>query len=88
MYKKKIILFDPKTDPSFPLALLALSSIVDQSQYEVVLIDCLVNKNYEDIIKQEPKNILCVGVTVLTGTPINVALNFSKMIKDISPDIR
>ncbi|MFN8284611.1 MAG: radical SAM protein [Chitinophagales bacterium] len=87
MYKKKIILFDPKTDPSFPLALLALSSIVDQSQYEVVLIDCLVNKNYEDIIKQEPKNILCVGVTVLTGTPINVALNFSKMIKDISPDI-
>jgi anaerobic magnesium-protoporphyrin IX monomethyl ester cyclase len=85
--RKKIILFDPISDSSMPLALLAIASVVDQSKYEVVIIDCTLNNNYENIINKDSKNILCVGITVLTGKPIKKALNFSKMVKDISSDI-
>lgn len=85
--RKKIILFDPKSDPSFPLALLAIASTVDQSQYEVIIIDCLFEIDYENLIKKDSKDILCVAVTVLTGTPIHKALHFSRMVKEISPNI-
>lgn len=86
--RKKIILYNPKTVFfDMPLALLAIGSAIDHKKYEVIIIDARIEENVIGVIKQHIKDAICFGVTVITGAPIKDALNISKIVKELSPDV-
>jgi len=86
--RKKIILYNPKTVFfDMPLALLAVGSVIDSKKYEVIIIDARIEENVIGMIKQHIKDAICFGLTIITGAPIKDALNISKKVKELSPDV-
>ena len=86
--QKKVILYNPEAVfYDMPLALLAIGSAIDAEKYEVIIIDARVEENAIDLIKQNIDDAICFGVTVITGAPIKDALNISKKVKELSPDL-
>jgi anaerobic magnesium-protoporphyrin IX monomethyl ester cyclase len=90
MSKNRIILFHPKTlhEKNYryfhiPYSILSLASVIDRKSYELVLIDNnLVNtENYETLIKQEGKDLLCVGISAMIGHQIHDGLKFSRAVR-------
>ncbi|MFH1416486.1 MAG: radical SAM protein [Elusimicrobiota bacterium] len=87
---KKVILFQPaigymdemRTMPSLPLGLLSAVSLVNKS-YDVVIIDQRTEKNWQAAVDRiSDADIVCAGVTALTGAMIKGGVEFSKYIKE------
>ena len=85
---KTILLFHPKTIEHsswyrIPLSLLAVASQLDKNKYEIIIIDASIDKEYGkrilSLIKQ--KDVLCVGITAMTGYQIKGALEISRLVK-------
>ncbi len=75
---------DFRSHPSLPLALLSASRCVAK-EFETVLIDTRVDKNWKEHLKEEiKKEPACVGVTSMTGNQIGYALEISAYAKKIS----
>src|SRR3989344_7622167 len=75
---------------NIPAGLLAIGSwITKNSDFQVKLIDCLVEKNYLDIIKKEidEGNVFLVGISVMTFCIPN-ALEITRLIKKINSKIK
>ena len=87
--KKKIILYNP-TAVFFdmPLALLAIASSVDRTQYDVEIIDGRLASGTKERVSEAVKNAHILGLTVLTGSPISDALDVSRMAKRLNPNIK
>lgn len=86
--RKKIILYNPKAVFfDMPLALLAIGSNLDKEKYEVIIIDARVDVHAEENVLKHITDALCFGVTVLTGSPLNDALNISQKVKHANPKI-
>jgi radical SAM superfamily enzyme YgiQ (UPF0313 family) len=86
--KKKILLYNPKAVfYDMPLALLSIGSALDNEYYEVIIVDGRICKNPKEKLKEHLKGALCFAVTVLTGSPIQDALEVSKFIKDQDPTL-
>lgn len=86
--RKKIILYNPKTVFfDMPLALLAIGSVIDSKKYDVIIIDARIEENVIGVIKRHIKDVICFGVTVITGAPIKDALKISQKVKELSPDV-
>jgi radical SAM superfamily enzyme YgiQ (UPF0313 family) len=84
----KVVLYNPKAVfYTMPLALLAVGSHLDPSQYEVVIIDGRLDPDAEATVSSHVSDAICVGVTVLTGAPISDALRISRAAKRARPDI-
>ncbi len=86
--KLKVVLFNP--DAVFfdmPLALLAIGSALDPAKYEVVIVDARIEKNYTKRLLTELENAVCLGITVLTGNPLNSALEVSLLAKNANPEV-
>lgn len=81
LYNPKAVFFD------MPLALLAIGSVLDQSRYKVVIVDARVDDNPMEIIKSYIDNALCFGVTALTGSPVKDALEITKKVKGLAPNL-
>lgn len=93
MHKSTVILYYPKQDikaqdqfQSMPFSLLALAAVLDTRLFNVKIIDGFFDRHPEEEIKQH-KNIIAVGVTVITGPGILDALKFSKLVKKIHPKV-
>jgi anaerobic magnesium-protoporphyrin IX monomethyl ester cyclase len=84
--KSRIILFNPK--PTFtdrrvlPVGLLAISSFLaeDVGKYNIQIYDFFDN-DYLDAIK-DLDDVICVGITSMTGHQITDGLRFAKLVKD------
>jgi radical SAM superfamily enzyme YgiQ (UPF0313 family) len=88
MNRHKVVLYNPKSVFfAMPLALLAIGSYLDPKKYEVIIIDGRLEKNPLNKIMKELDGALCLGITVLTGNPINDALYISDSVKRVHPDI-
>ena len=86
--RKKILLYNPKTVFfDMPLALLAIGSVMDENKYEVIIIDARIEEDVLGLIKQHIQDAICFGVTVITGAPIKDALNISRKVKQLNPDV-
>src|SRR5579862_9630637 len=70
-----------------PLALLAIGSELDPDVYEVVTIDARLDPHAERTVLSHIGEALCLGVTVLTGAPIEDALRISRAAKRARPDL-
>lgn len=68
-----------------PLALLAIGSALDPEKYEVVIVDGRISKSPLQDLEQHAENVLCLGVTCLTGAPLKDAYEVSKQFKEKHP---
>jgi len=85
----KIILIQPGIKQSFgfkspPLSLLPLAGTLKEAGHEVEIFDAR-RHDYDEL---DLKNTICIGLTVLTGSQIIHALEISKYIRSINPDIK
>lgn len=83
---QKILLYNPKAVFwSMPLALLALGSSLDRDRYEVVIVD---GRLYPpQTLLRHVQDALCLGVTVLTGAPLQDALDITRLAREHRPDL-
>lgn len=84
----KVVLYNPRAVFfTMPLALLAIGSELDPEIYEVVTIDGRLEADPEAALVSQLDGALCLGLTVLTGTPISDALRISRTAKAARPDL-
>ena len=84
----KIVLYNPQAVFfTMPLALLAIGSELDPELHEVVIIDGRLEADAVSSVLAGIDGALCLGVTVLTGAPIEDALKISRAAKRARPDL-
>jgi anaerobic magnesium-protoporphyrin IX monomethyl ester cyclase len=91
--RKRILLVQPKvgswefiqSTPMLPLALLSISSYLD-GDYDIKIIDQRINPRWAATLKEElgKGDVLCVGVSTMTGPQIGYALEATKIVKGSS----
>ena len=88
MQRKKILLYNPKAVfYDMPLALMAIGSALDDSHYEVVIIDGRIDKNPLQLLLDHAKDALCLGITALTGAPLHDAVEKTRAIRSAFPQL-
>ncbi len=90
MKRHKVVLYNPRAPfYTMPLALLAVGSRLDPATYEVRIIDGRLEADPIDAVLRELSEgqVLCLGMTVLTGTPIRDAIHVTRAVKARRPDV-
>jgi len=93
--KKNIILVYPKMGPSgslvqhMPLSILYASVDTLKAGYDVHLIDVRLNPNSweQDMLTAINEYTLCIGISVITGTPIKNALEITQWTRNQFPQL-
>jgi radical SAM superfamily enzyme YgiQ (UPF0313 family) len=86
--RHKVVLYNPQAVFfTLPLALLAIGSELDPQLYEVIIVDARLEADAESAVLAHLDGALCVGVTVLTGAPISDALQISRAVKRVRPEL-
>ena len=86
--RRKVVLYNPQSVfYTMPLALLAIGSHLDPTQYEVVIIDARLETDPVAAVREHLDNALCLGVSVLTGAPIQDAVRVSQAAKAYRADL-
>jgi anaerobic magnesium-protoporphyrin IX monomethyl ester cyclase len=88
--KDKVVLFFPPYSGKAlgpPMSLLSLATPLEQAGFEVGLIDAAVEPDYLKRIQDEIKGALCFGVSLLTGPMILQAIEASKLVRRLRPDL-
>lgn len=86
--RKKIVLYNPKAVFfTMPLALLAVGSYLDPRRFEVRILDGRLEPDPTGAVLAEIDDALCLGVTVLTGSPIRDALAITRAARERRPDL-
>lgn len=89
MAKPKVILYNPKAVFfDMPLALLAIASSVSKERFDVEIIDGRLNETPLETIEAQANRTVVLGLTVLTGSPIEDALRVSRSVKRKYPHIQ
>lgn len=70
-----------------PLGLLAIAANLDPARYEVIIIDGRLEDDPLRMLQPHLQDALCLGVSVLTGAPIRDALQISRAVKALRPDL-
>lgn len=88
---KNILLIFPKLGPydniikDMPLSLIYASRIVEKNGFQVTIIDQRLHSDWRRLVKDElERKPILAGLSVMTGGPIQYALEASKFIKDNS----
>lgn len=86
--RRKIVLYNPlAVFYDMPLALVAIGSALDHTQFEVVIVDGRLEKNPWEALRPHLRDALCLGVTVLTGNPLRDAIAISDRAKKEFPEL-
>lgn len=86
--RHRVVLYNP--DAVFftmPLALVAVGSHLDPERYEVVVIDGRLEEDPVAAVLRQLDDAVCLGVTVLTGAPIDDAIAISRAAKAARTDL-
>lgn len=72
--KQTVVLYYPKIcyEKNYkfswsPLSLLAISKLLNRNEFKIIIIDGNSNKNYENLIKDNIEDCICVGISIMTG---------------------
>jgi anaerobic magnesium-protoporphyrin IX monomethyl ester cyclase len=89
MRTHRVVLYNPRA-PFFtmPLGLVAIGSALDRSRFEVVVVDGRLEHDATARLLDAADGALCVGVGVLTGTPIADALAVTEALRARHPACR
>ncbi|MEJ2555007.1 MAG: radical SAM protein [Anaerolineae bacterium] len=88
MKKPIILLYHPASGAyNYPLSLLAIASLMDRSSYEIQIVDAGIEAAPLTVVEAYLDNLLCLGVTVVTGRPIADALRVSQFAKERRPEL-
>ena len=89
MAKHRVVLYNPRA-PFFtmPLALIAIGSALDRSRYDVTIVDGRLDADPIARVVDATKDAVCLGVSVLTGTPIRDALAATRAVRAARPRCR
>jgi radical SAM superfamily enzyme YgiQ (UPF0313 family) len=89
MRKHRIVLYNPCA-PFFtmPLGLVAIGSALDRSRFDVTIVDGRLEADPVERVLALTEGALCLGVGVLTGTPIADALAITEAVRAQRPDCR
>lgn len=93
--KSSVVLYFPTPFPyhrpwkGVPLALLAISRILDKEGYKIKIFAPFLQKNpIKEIIKYtKQNNVICIGISAMTGFQIHDGLKISKSFKKQFPKI-
>ncbi|MGB0403679.1 MAG: B12-binding domain-containing radical SAM protein [Salibacteraceae bacterium] len=89
MNRKKIILYNPKAVfYDMPLALLALASNLDLERFEPIIVDARIDPDPKQTIEKHLADAIAFGATVLTGKPIQDALEITQWVKNKKPALK
>ncbi len=84
----KVVLYNPQAVfYTMPLALLAVGSHLDPERYEVVIVDGRLESDPAGAVLAHLDGAVCLGVSVLTGGPIEDAVRISRAAKARRPDL-
>ncbi|MDQ7029326.1 MAG: hypothetical protein Q9O62_05860 [Ardenticatenia bacterium] len=82
MRRQKIVLYNPRAVFfTMPLALVAVGSALTSQRYAVHVVDGRLERDPVKAVLAAAEDALCLGVTVLTGAPIEDALAVSRAVK-------
>ena len=70
-----------------PLGLLSLASPLLAAGYDVRIIDAKIEADWLQQVEQETADALCFGVSLLTGPMIYQAIEASRLVKRLRPDL-
>jgi len=70
-----------------PLALLAIGSVLDVKKYEVIIIDGRIDDTPLITIEKHLDQAICLGLSVLTGSPIQDALSITNKVKELRKEL-
>jgi anaerobic magnesium-protoporphyrin IX monomethyl ester cyclase len=89
MRKHRIVLYNPRAPYyTMPLGLVAIASALDRSRFEVVVVDGRLERDPIARVLEVSDGALCVGVGVLTGSPIADALSVTEAVRAGRPECR
>ena len=82
----RVVLYNPRAVfYTMPLALIALGSALREDGVEVVIVDGRLEPDPVTAVVAAARDAVCLGVTVLTGAPIDDALLVSRAVKKAHP---
>ena len=87
---RKVLLFlPPYAGPVFgaPFGLLSLAGALRKAGFEPRIVDGVLDADYRRTIADEIRDCCCFGVSLLTGPMILRAIEVSRMVKRIRPDL-
>jgi len=88
MKRQKIILYNPRAVfYTMPLALVAIGSNLDPTRYDVRIIDGRLEDDPLRAVLSEIDDALCVGITALTGAPLQDALRITRAVRNRRRDL-
>jgi anaerobic magnesium-protoporphyrin IX monomethyl ester cyclase len=86
--KRRVVLYNPTAAfPTMPLALVAIASHLDRERFEPVIVDARLERDPVGSVIRLSEGAVCLGVTVLTGAPIQDALRMSRAVKARYPGL-
>jgi radical SAM superfamily enzyme YgiQ (UPF0313 family) len=89
--RRSIIFYNPAAPYyTLPLQFLALASVIDRTRFAVHIIDARTEKSPGSAhakLRTLLPDALCVGISVITGTPIRDALAASRVVKSVDRSI-
>ena len=88
--KDKVVLFYPPyegTPLGPPLALLSLASPLLEAGFRVSIVDGAIETDVEGAVAREIPDALCLGVSLLTGPMIRTAIETSRFVRRLRPDL-
>ncbi|MGA2181418.1 MAG: radical SAM protein [Bryobacteraceae bacterium] len=87
---RKVVLFLPPYAGKVlgpPLGLFSLAGSLREAGYDACIIDGALDANYRQRIAEEVKDCLCFGVSLLTGPMIRDAIEVSRMVRALRPEL-
>lgn len=88
--RRKVVLFLPRYEGRVfgpPLGLLSLASSLREAGYEPVIIDAALCTDYLTEIEREIKDGAAFGVSLLTGPMIRDAIEASRLVRRVNPEL-
>ena len=88
MKRHEVLLYNPRAVfYTMPLALMAVGSALDAGRYRVSIVDARVERDPLAAVADRLPDALCLGVSVLSGAPIEDALRITRAAKRRRPDL-
>ena len=93
---KTVLMIYPKTSLDkvgnsvcLPLSIMHTTSLIPQDKFRVKLIDQRVQKDWQYVLEKEllNENLLCVGISTMTGNQITWAIKAAEIIRDKAPKV-
>ena len=89
MRRHRIVLYNPRAPfYTMPLGLAAIASALDRSRFDVIIVDGRLEQDPVSRVLEATDGALCLGVGVLTGTPIADAIAVTESVHAARPDCR